>query len=125
MLNKGLILVVLLFSSLFMGGKKIKTECIDCDTKVRDSIIWAKSTIYLDSLRKEAVRVVVHKKLKVDSLGNVIEVKDKTINFQKKQINNLKDDLKEKPKEIIIRDTIVVETKKSFWGKTKTDTIQK
>jgi hypothetical protein len=125
MLNKGLILVVLLFSSLFIGGKKIKTECFDCDKKVRDSIIWAKSTIYLESLRREAVKVVINKKLQVDSLGNVIEVKDKTIKFQKKQINNLKEDLKEKPKEIIIRDTIVVETKKSFWGKTKTDTLKR
>ena len=125
MVNKGLILVLLLFSSLFIGGKKIKTECFDCEQEKKDSIIWAKSTLYLDSLRKEALKVVVDKKLQVDSLGNIIEVKDKTINFQKKQINNLKEDLQEKPKEIIIRDTIVVSEKKSFWGRVKVDTIKK
>ena len=115
MANKILIVIALLFSSLFLGS--IEEKCLDCETESKDSIIWEKSTIYLDSLKKESIKLVVNKKLKVDSLGNVIAIKDKTIKNQKQQINNLKKEIDFVKKNTVELDTLKESEKKSWFSR--------
>jgi hypothetical protein len=122
MINKSWLGFVTLLFIPFLGLDKpmLETEkCYDCD----DELMY-RAEKYLDSLKEHNAVNIKHIYNEVDSLGYVIVKKDKIISVQSKQINSLKMDLKEKPKEIIIRDTIIVETKKSFWGKTKIDTIK-
>jgi hypothetical protein len=118
MLNKILIgfLVVLLIPIIGFDKPKITDEkCYDCDT-----LLWQKAEIYLDSLKNCNEKHIKQTYKKVDSLEVEIFVKDKKIVSLKKEVSK-------KPKEIIIKDTVFldrnIETKKNFWGKTKTDTI--
>lgn len=122
MVSRMLGIIALFFMPFFYEEKDKEQEkdCKDCDKN-----LWDRSTIYLDSLKKESMKVVIDNKLQVDSLGNVIEIKDGIIKVQGSKINSLKNELQVKPKEIIIRDTVVIKETKSFWGKTKTDTINK
>jgi hypothetical protein len=98
-----------------------KDNCIECDDDK-----WQKAELYLADLKRQNIKSVKAKSIKVDSLGVVIEVKNSIINFQKVEINSLKSELSEKPKEIIRIDTVkvIIKETKSFWGGKKTDTIK-
>ena len=120
---KTLIITIVLFIPILLGSTSDKTKssdnCIDCDTKIKDSIIWERSTFYLDSLRGVLAKSVVDKKLKVDSLHKEVLHKDKIITTQSKKINNLSKELsviKQSIKEEVVekKDTVV---KKTFFQK--------
>lgn len=105
-------------------SEKIKQpESKKIDYCQNDSICYY-ADIYLDSLKKtnkeEFIKTIKDK----DSLFiEVVDVKFDLKNTTEK-LNETKELLEEKPKEIIIKDTIFIKEKKNFWGSIKTDTIK-
>lgn len=102
----------LLLSLLFLGCTNSSTE-IKIEKNETDSIlVKSQETVFkTDSISKK-VDEQIEKKVK-DVKGDIAYLKKE---------NNALSKVSLVKTEMIIRDTIYIETKKNFWGKTKTST---
>jgi len=106
-------------------------KCIDCDSisKELDNLnnlyAFENEKIVKKTIKKVKKLDSTNKKINTDlkyTKNELIETKIVLSESQKKN-NFLKKKLNEKPKEIVIIDTIFIKEKKNFWGSKKTDTI--
>ena len=106
-------------------------KCIDCDSisKELDNLnklySFENEKIVKKTIKKVKKLDSTNKKINTDlkyTKNELIETKIVLSESQKKN-NFLKKKLNEKPKEIVIIDTIFIKEKKNFWGSKKTDTI--
>jgi len=114
----------LIFGVIKNEPEKItKTETKKIDYCQNDSLCYY-ADIYLDSLKKTNKEEFIETIKDKNSL--YVEVVDAKFHLKNttEKLNNTKKLLLEKPKEIIIKDTIFIKEKKNFWGSIKTDTIK-
>ena len=106
-------------------------KCIDCDSisKELDNLnnlyAFENEKIVKKTIKKVKKLDSTNKKINTDlkyTKNELIETKIVLSESQKKN-NFLKKKLNEKPKEIVIIDTIFIKEKKNFWGSKKIDTI--
>lgn len=120
-------IVVLSFGVTTTSAEKTLSEgCVDCDSvsselsKMNDSILRS---------NKNRSKKLVEKVQVLDSSNRVVssklQEKTRELSVAKKDLIKVSIELEKKPK--IITDTvekiIYIESKKNFWGTTKTDTI--